>query len=176
MWKRHSERWEFYCKYYAIVTTTRNSCTFYSESDAVYGALISAYQNGVVLMLQPSKTFGPNGVLDAQLSRLVALEYGLSQFRCVEGGISTVNDPFYRTLIQQPTLQSKDSFAFKVPIYSQQWTMYTFLPDYLGIMTMAFFLLWIVLLVGFWLMRIRRRHQPKKWPFEPVPFELPFTD
>ena len=76
------------------------------------------------LMIQPSWTWGPNGVFHAYVNRLRAVENGFTQIRCSSYGVSGIFDPFHRIHLQQYTLGHGHGFVTEIPLYGRRWTMY----------------------------------------------------
>ncbi|KAI3654258.1 hypothetical protein MP228_000977 [Amoeboaphelidium protococcarum] len=126
-------------------------------TDFDYVDLQKAYFNGVTLMLQPAKSWGPTGPYMAMISQIKSVENGFTTLRCSSSGISGVYDPFYRVLTQSITLGAGDFIVYQVPILKQRWSLYRLFLDYLGIMAMSVFLFWVFFLTFWGLKRWRRR-------------------
>ncbi|KAI3661744.1 hypothetical protein MP638_003752 [Amoeboaphelidium occidentale] len=118
--------------------------------------LDSLYAQGVDIVLHPSSAWGATGFYNAMINRQLAVEYGFTHVTCAKNGVSGVFDQFYRILVQQMTIKQGESFVYDVPNWGHRWTLYRFLPDYVGILTIAVALFWFLFLIGWFLVRLRR--------------------
>ena len=79
---------------------------------------------GVNLLLQPSNTWGPIGDYHFRGNALRAVENGFTHVRCSSGGYSGVATPFYSFAQHSATLHN-ETLAFRVPVRSPVWTIYS---------------------------------------------------
>jgi hypothetical protein len=126
-------------------------------SDFDFLTFANTYYTNIGIMLQPAVNYGPIGEYAASITRLRSLENGFTTVRCTENGVSGVFDPFYRILLQLLTEGAGESFVYQVPVLGKRPTLVRFFLDYVGIMSMAILIFWIILLSGWWIKRFNRR-------------------